>query len=89
MVIEDLAHLLRGEVLEMGPADIFVLPPPGILAFRKDSPLHRFVGRSSFVLFQRVQVVGLFDEKKASDLPMSSSGLELPPDQKAFQMVSI
>ena len=61
-------RLARGEVLEARPAEVLVGPTPGILAFREDPPLHRFLEPIGLVLLQRMHVVEPPEKQQVGDL---------------------
>ena len=60
-----------------------------VVTLGKEAPLNGRLQTVRFQLFQSLQLIEPLDEKQVSDLLDTSSGLEMPPDQKAFQIWSI
>ena len=67
-VSDDVVHVGGSEVLEARPAEGVVGAAVGVLAFGKDSALHRPTEPDGLVLLQRLQVVEAAKEEQVGDL---------------------
>src|SRR5438128_10668523 len=71
MLIDQIKHVLRREVLESRPAVIFIgsrLARMIVFARRKDSSLHRLLSPIRLELFGGMQFIESFEKQEISDL---------------------